>query len=148
VSPDGWLLLWNTDTWQLLEQQQFVGARLICVSISRDRKWLVTGEDDGAVRLFSVEPLREIAVMGRHAARVKSVAFSPDGATVASAGDDKMIAIWDVKRRKLLARVGTHASPVYSVTFSPDGTQLASGEHDHSVRLYTRHRALWGYRLD
>jgi hypothetical protein len=33
-------------------------------------------------------------------------------------------------------------------TFSPNGRQLISGEHDHSVRLYTRHRTLWGFKLD
>jgi eukaryotic-like serine/threonine-protein kinase len=41
-----------------------------------------------------------------------------------------------------------HTAPVYAVAFSPDGRQLLSGEHDHSVRLYTRRRTLWGWRLD
>jgi WD40 repeat protein len=37
---------------------------------------------------------------------------------------------------------------VLSIAFSPDGKQIVSGERDHSVRLYTRRRALWGWRLD
>jgi WD40 repeat protein len=66
---------------------------------------------------------------------------------VASAGDDKMIALWDVGRRKLVTTIGTHTSPIYAIAFSPDGQRLISGEHDRSVRVYTRHRELWGFRL-
>ncbi|HEV7238718.1 MAG TPA: serine/threonine-protein kinase [Thermoanaerobaculia bacterium] len=147
ATPAGWVLLWDVERRRMREQQQISGA-LIAIAFSPDGKWLATGEDEGVVRLWSVRPLRNVAILGRHTARVKSVAFSPDGETVASAGDDRMIALWDVKRRKLRATVGTHASPVYSVAFSPDGRRLVSGEHDHSVRVYTRKRSLWGYSLE
>jgi WD40 repeat protein len=142
------LILWETGSWRLLDQVKLANTSLISLSFSPDGKWLVTGEDEGAVRLCAVNPLREVAVIGRHAARIKSVAFSPDGREVASAGDDKVIALWDVGRRSLITHIGTHTAPVLSVAFSPDGRQLVAGEHDRSVRVYTRHRALWGYRLD
>ena len=148
VTDGGWVLVVDAARRRLAERHHVAGTHQISVSVSPDGKWLVTGEDEGAVRLWSASPLREIAVLGRHAARVKSVAFSPDGATVASAGDDKMIALWDVRRRALRARIGTHASPVYAVAFSPDGGRIVSGEHDRTVRVYTRQRTLWGWRLD
>jgi eukaryotic-like serine/threonine-protein kinase len=140
--------LWDAVAFRVVAAQQVPRTSQISINVSPDGKWLVTGEDEGAVRLWSMDPLREVAILGRHAARVKSVAFSPDGSTVASAGDDKMIALWDVRGRRLRSRVGTHTSPVYSVAFSPDGRQLVSGEHDRSVRLYTRQRMLWGFRLE
>jgi WD40 repeat protein len=144
----GWLFLLETGSWRLLGRAILPNTSLISVSFSPDGEWLVTGEDQGAVRLWAVSPLREVAVVGRHAARIKSVAFSPDGRNVASAGDDKVIALWDVRRRSLVTFVGTHAAPVLSVAFSPDGQQLVAGEQDRSVRVYTYHRFLWGYRLD
>ena len=148
VTIYGWLLLWDTSTWQLFAQQRLTNVGLVSVSFAPDGQSLVTGEDQGDVRLWRTQPLSQVAVLGHHPARIKSVAFSPDGKEVASAGDDKMIALWDVNRRKLIAHIGTHTSPVYAVAFSPDGQKLVSGEHDHSVRLYTRHQTLGGLRRD
>ena len=41
-----------------------------------------------------------------------------------------------------------HMAAVRRAVFSPDGKQIVSGGHDHSVRLYTRHRSVWGWPLD
>jgi WD40 repeat protein len=144
----GKLFLWDTATWQVVDKANIAPSQLISVSFSPDGQWLATGEDQGIVRLWSARPLRQVAELGRHEARVKSVAFSPDGREVVSASDDKTICLWDVDRRKLITRIGTHTSPVLAVAFSPDGKQIVSGERDHSVRLYTRHRGLWGWRWD
>jgi WD40 repeat protein len=142
------LYLFDAEKWELRDQLEVTAAHFISVSFSPDNKHLVTGDDEGAVRLWEIEPLRQVALLGRHTSRVKSVAFSPDGREVASAGDDQAIRLWEVGRRRLITTIGTHTSPVLSVAFSPDGKELVSGEHDHSVRLYTRHRTLWGHRFN
>jgi WD40 repeat protein len=138
----------DTATWQIVERAELRQRQFISVSFSPDGKQLVTGEDGGIVQLWTAQPLRPTVVIGEHDARVKSVAFSPDGTEVVSAGDDKMIALWDVAGRKQITRIGLHTAPVYAVAFSPDGRRLVSGGHDHSVRLYTRHRTLWGWKRD
>jgi WD40 repeat protein/serine/threonine protein kinase len=147
VSPARYLSLLETGTWRLVNKIK-LDSQLITVSFSPDSKRLVTGEDEGAIRLWDVEPLRQIGVIGRHSSRIKSVAFSPSGREVCSAGDDQMIALWDVNARRLITKIGTHARPVLAVAFSPDGKRIASGEHDSSVRIYTRHSTLWGWQLN
>jgi WD40 repeat protein len=148
ASAYGFISILDVENWQVLDKVEVIDTQLISLSFSPDDKCLVTGEDEGSVRLWEANPLRQVAVIGRHAARIKSVSFSPDGKEVASASDDQTIALWDVGKRRLITRIGTHTAPVLSITFSPDGKRLASGEHDKSVRIYTRHRVLWGYRLD
>ncbi len=148
LSYRGYISLLNTADWQEAYRQEVRGTQLINVSYSPDSRRLVTGESEGNIRLWETEPLRQVGVIGRHSARVKSVAFSPDGRHLASAGDDQTIALWDVDGPGLVTRIGSHTAPVLSVAFSPDGRHLVSGEHDKSVRVYTRHRTLWGFELD
>ena len=148
VTDQGVLLVVDTEKWQVIERQKWSETPLITVSISPDGQHFATGDDGKVIRLGTLLPLRQVAVIGQHQARIKAVAFSPDGKQLASAGDDKMIALWDVGRHKLITTIGTHTSPIYAIAFSPDGRLLISAEHDRSVRLYTRHRELWGFRLN
>jgi WD40 repeat protein/serine/threonine protein kinase len=140
--------LLDTVTWEVVAHAQAPDSPFISLSFSPDGRYLATGDDFGQVELWSVDPLERIAIIGRHAARVKAVAFSPDGKQIVSSSDDKTIALWNVGSRNLAARIGTHSAPVRSVAFSPDGKHIVSGEHDRSVRIHTRHRVLWGFRLD
>ena len=144
----GHIGLLDTGRWEVLAHAEAPDSPFISLSFSPDGKYLATGDDFGQVQLWSVDPLQRVAVIGRHAARVKAVAFSPDGKQIVSSSDDKTIALWNVGSRSLAARIGTHIAPVRSIAFSPDGKHIVSGEHDRSVRIHTRHRVLWGYRLD
>jgi WD40 repeat protein len=155
-SPDGsrlvyfaarYLVVWDARTWTLIAHPEFNGPEVVCISFSPEGKSFVTGDVEGALRLWTVDPPHDFALIGRHSARVKSVAFSPDGNEVASASDDQTVALWDVEGRRLKTVIGNHAAPVLSVAFSPDGKRVVCGTHDAKVRIYTRHETLWGRRV-
>lgn len=148
VTDYGHVLVLDARSWQLAERQKWTTSPLVTMSLSPDGTHIVTGDDGKTIRLGTVNPLRQTAMIGQHSARVKAVVFSPDGKQVASAGDDKMVALWDVNSRKLVTTIGTHTSPTFALAFSADGKRLFTGEHDRSVRQYTRRRSLWGFSLD
>lgn len=148
VSDQGLIVVFDLASHQEGERVLSTNASFISVSFSPDNKSIVTGDDEGRVRLWSVQPLREVAQIGHHASRVKSVAISPDGREVASAGDDSQIYLWDISKRRLITNIGTYTAPVLSVAFSPDGKKLVAGGYDNSLRVFTRHRTLWSYSLD
>ncbi len=138
----------DTNNWQLVDHLILPNALPGSLSLSPDGRYLAASDIGGRVLLLQANPLRELAVLGHHAARVKGVAFSPDGARVVSASDDQTIALWDVGSRRLITRIGTHNAPVVAVAYAPDGQRIASGGQDKSVRLYRLRRSLWGYPLD
>ncbi len=103
-------------------------AKLGCAAFSPDGRWLVTGCDDHAVRLWDARTgaLRHEPMA--HGTAVCGVAFSRDGRRVQSASDDGMIQVWDVARGTVLTPAPPPlATSITRVAWSPtaDGGLLA-----------------------
>src|SRR5262249_59705128 len=69
------------------------------LAFSGDGRTLVTGDDEGGVRLWEVATARERHRFIGHEFRVDEVAFSPDGKLVVSTGADAPAFVWDVEGR-------------------------------------------------
>ncbi len=91
---------------------------------------LVTGGEDGYVRVWQLSPLKLKWARREHTEAVYSVAFSRDGERVASGGYDGRVLFWDAEHGEP-RRTGGHAieeaGRVTSVAFSPDDRLLAIG---------------------
>ncbi len=46
------------------------------------------------------------------------------------------------------ANCDDQAMRLYLAVLWSNDKRPVSGEHDYSIRVHTRHRSLWGYRLD
>jgi WD40 repeat protein len=103
-SPDGSMLasagwgaicLWEPTTGWLLNQLDSRTNATSDLAFSRDGRTLVSGYDDGSVRLWEVGTREERACFTGHRGRVRAVAISRDGRSVASGSDDTTILVWD-----------------------------------------------------
>jgi WD40 repeat protein len=107
-----------------LEIAQFVddatGAAEIAV-FSPDGRRVLSGHEDGTMRLWDRESGRVIRRFGGHVGRLLSVAFSPDGRRALSGGSDKLVRLWEIESGKLVREFQGHAEWVFSVAFSRDG---------------------------
>ena len=110
--------------------------KVYSVSFSHDGKTIVSGNEDGTVKLWNLEG-KELKTLVGHRAVVTSVSFSPDGKTIASAsgGLDRTIKLWNLEGKEIKTLTG-HGAPVTSVTFSSDGKTIASGSRDGTVKLW------------
>ncbi len=97
---------------------------------------LVTGGDDGTVRLWDTSTGRG-RILGRHeGATVLTVALSPDGTRVASGDSTGVVRVWSADGSADPVDLKGHEGYAYDVGFSPDGRRLASGASDRTVRVW------------
>ena len=115
------------------------------VAFSPDGKLLVTGADDGSVRLYDVsDPAHSRLLAERQVSGspVYTVAFAPDGATVAAASTDNLVRLWHVAGGASPTLIpagqplGGMASYAIGLAFSPDSKLLAVGSADKTVHLW------------
>lgn len=92
-----------------------------------DGSTLVSGSDDGEVRLWEF-PGRpdQLSLLG-HRGNLREVAFSPDGQRLVSGGADNTARVWDTRTGQELLTFRGHKGFVTAVAWSPDGKRIVSG---------------------
>jgi WD40 repeat protein len=70
-----------------------------CVAFSSDGTRLVSGHEDGSVKVWETNPARVLHTYRSHRLVVLAVTFAPDGASVFSASGDGTIKRWKVPGR-------------------------------------------------
>ncbi len=86
VTPDG----------RIVEKRPTYRGPVAAAAVSPDGRLVLTGGNDGTVRLWDVETGRELHRFWEHADFVLHVAFAPDGKTVLSTSKDWSVRIWRV----------------------------------------------------
>ncbi|HEY2748429.1 MAG TPA: protein kinase [Polyangia bacterium] len=87
-------------------------------------KRLVTGSEDGVVRVWDVASGESVPLIG-HSAEITSVDISPDGTLVATGSADKSVRLWTLGGAPHVVR--HPETELYAVASSPDGARVAVG---------------------
>ena len=120
------------------------GAIVRAVAASSDGVRLVTGDDLGSVRVWTVddagsdwEPrlLGGQQESGRQAA-IWSAAVSRDGRRAVTAAENGVAIVWDVVDGKPIGSLRGHSAALYGCDFAPDGRSIATASADGTVGLW------------
>ncbi|XP_069950406.1 transcription initiation factor TFIID subunit 5 [Cherax quadricarinatus] len=103
---------------------------------SPDRNLLLTGGEDGTIRLWSMQTWTCLVVYKGHIFAVWDVCFSPHGYYFASGGHDRTGRLWATDHHQPLRIFAGHFSDVDVVQFHPNSNYVASGSSDRSIRVW------------
>jgi len=117
---DGFDLRWAIP--QTGEGHGHTGA-VTAVATARGR--VVTGGEDGSVRVWDRVSRRLLRVLRGHHGWVYTVAFSPSSDLIASAGDDAVIRLWSATTGCLVGMLTGHTKRIRSLAFDSGGRRLA-----------------------
>ncbi len=110
---------------------------VLTLAFSPCGRFLVTGGEDNAIRLWDVPAGIEIQALEAAAGDVRAVVFDPDGDVFASGSWDKSVKIWKTSDCATLAQVNAHEGAVNCLAFSPDGKLLYSGSDDATIKVFS-----------
>ena len=106
------------------------------VAFSPDGRTLVSGGQDGTIRLWDPgtgEPLR---VIRAHGSCANDLHFSRDGRLMASASCDRTVKLWDTATWSERLVFSGHGDDVLCVRISPDGNRVASGDSSGLIHVW------------
>ncbi len=96
--------IWNRADGREIARFGSLGGQTYCLDFSPDGTRLVSGDQDGVIRLWDTGSYKLVAELKGHGSYIHSVLFSPDGTQLVSASGDHTVRIWDTvtigKRRK------------------------------------------------
>ena len=126
--------------WDAATGQSFGGLLshklLSTFSPSPDGTRIVTGSDDGTVRLWDTATQKPVGRTMGHGGPVNSVIVSPDGERILTASHDKTARLWNGVTGEPMGVAMRHEDSVAAAIFSPDGTRVATASSDKTVRLW------------
>ncbi|MFJ6135257.1 TIR domain-containing protein [Kitasatospora sp. NPDC092286] len=97
---------------------------------------LVTGGNDGAVRLWDPSSGRGRHLLRGHGRRIGSLSFSGDGTMLAAGGNDGVVRMWEPATGRRTRELSGRSSRLVSARFSPAGPVLATASNDGDLYLW------------
>ncbi|CAO3673063.1 unnamed protein product [Umbelopsis ramanniana] len=135
-SADGRLRNYDIRMGQL--QEDYIGAAITSVRMSKDRNCILASTTDDTIRLMDKANgtlLNEFK--GHHHTEYKlQSAFSNDDAYVLSGSEDNKLYIWDLLEGNQVEALEGHKGIVTSIDYHPTETAMISGSVDGSIMIW------------
>lgn len=137
ASSDASVRLWRVASGECLRTFAELGEAVRAAAWSPDGEWIVTGNRNGLVQIWSAtDTTKPVIELRGHADEVRVIAWSPDGQRIATGSRDRTTRLWDATTGALRETLDGHTDWVHSLAWSADSRQLLSGSRDSTARIW------------
>jgi WD40 repeat protein len=113
-------------------------SAVYAVIFSPDNKYLITGEKNGAIRVWNVvSNYSMVSALEGHTKEIYGMDISKDGKYLVSGGADQLIKVWDAAENKLVKTIRDYSGTVTALKFSPDNSVLASANLENTIEFWS-----------
>ncbi|MGW1917239.1 WD40 domain-containing protein [Streptomyces sp. NPDC002076] len=109
---------------------------------------LVTGGNDGVVRLWEPATGQGRRILRGHGRRVGTLSFSADGSMLAAGGNDGVVRVWHATSGRRLRELTGQSDRLVSAAFGPAGPLLATASSDGDLYLWNAATGEYERELD
>ena len=109
---------------------------ITCLAISKDSQLIVSGSEDRTVRVWSIEHMRQDAVLRNHKSTLNSVAITNNNDFVIACCNDPVIVVWNLQSKCIIAHLKGHSNHVTCSAINDHSNTLVSGSYDKSIMIW------------
>jgi WD40 repeat protein len=132
TAADDGLTLWTTK--KMEEKQRLLATSVSTANFSVDGNYLVSGGQDGIVKIFDTENGRYINAFEGHEKRLVFTTITPDNGAIISADLYGKVIVWNVQTQDMIQNFDIEKG-VNAIKLHPDGRTLVTGFRQN-VRLW------------
>ena len=140
-SKDNKILIWDTETGEILHSLVGHNKSIFCVAWSPDGKLLAYGGDDSKVLLWDTNEWKTMLILEMPIySNVLDIKWSPKGNMLAcgTGSNDNSVRIWKTESWEMYRKFGGHSDGVFSLRWLHGGESIASGSGspDNTIRFW------------
>lgn len=107
--------------------REFAGhtAKVNCLAVSNDMKWMATGSDDKMIRLWNPKTGLFVKELTGHTWKVTSLNFSSDGRYLVSTCNNGEVKVWNVETGLEVAALPSTGNNARQAVFAPNMKYIA-----------------------
>ncbi len=103
---------------------------------SPDGKRLISGGNDGFVKVWNTETAELVRELYRFESYVSALAISPDSRRIFASSYDQTAKLFDTETGAIIADLGKQPKAILSAEFAPDGKTFATGGADGTIKIW------------